>query len=327
MADAVAADVLGSWAGHDVRLGQVADAVDQLRRREQRAATRASVVTLVVVAPDDERARRACGAMHRIGSRHPGRTVVLVPEPEAAAGVDASAALVGGTAGGETVCSEELTLHVRGPAARHLDSVVEIFTLPDLPVAVWYVDQLPAPEDPLLRSATALLLDARQIDVADPGGQLALMAELAGRHLVVDLSWMRLGPWREILAGMFVGPYHADSTRIIRATVAGRPGPRHLMAGWLADRLGLAPSELELIAAEHVAIVLEATTDRRFSVERRGGEHVVRAHITDAGGDTRGQVLTLPDDTVPWSLGTALNRLRPDLVYEHALSRAVALAG
>ena len=328
MADAVAE--LGSWQGEGVRLGDVERALERLRHAEQRAATRTSVVTLVVITPDQARAERACGAMHRLGSRHPGRTIVVIPRPDEPAGLDARVALRTGEAAGQMLWSEELILTVRGGAARHLDSLVEPFTLPELPVAVWFVDSVPEPSDSLVGTADGLLVDARQLGDTDPRVALSRIVELTRAHVVVDLSWVRLTPWREILAGLFVGPRVEDVHRVARAEVAGRDGPRHLIGGWLVDRIGLAPDRVELRPDEHVMIALTAETDgdsRRFLVERREGEHVVRARVSAQGRDEQSQVLGLPDDSVPWSLGTALTRLRRDPVYEHALLAALTLAG
>jgi len=313
-----------------VRVGDVERALEDLRHGEQRAATRTSVVTLVVVAPDDERADRACSAMHRLGARHPGRTIVVVPDGAGPSRLDARVSLQGGEAAGHMLWSEEVRLHVGGGAADHLDSLVEPLTLPELPVAVWFVDTLPRPADPVAAAADALIVDARQIDGTDPQAALAGVAELIRANVVVDLSWVRLTPWREILAALFVGPHAADVHRVTGAEVVGRPGPRHLVGGWLVDRLGLSRQGVRLVPDDHVRITLTTVDDgeaTRYLVERRGGEHIVRARISTRHGDQASQVLALPDDSVPWSLGTALTRLRRDPVYEHALLGALTLSG
>ncbi|HEX9530341.1 MAG TPA: hypothetical protein VF954_04325, partial [Acidimicrobiales bacterium] len=85
----------------------------------------------------------------------------------------------------------------------------------------------------------------------------------------------------------------------------------------------------KLVPDDHVRITLTTGGDAsaRYLVERRGGEHVVRARISTPDGEQQSQLLALPDDSVPWSLGTALTRLRRDPVYEHALLGALTLSG
>ena len=119
--------------------------------------------------------------------------MILRPDPDQVAGLDARATLYAMQLADHRVTFEEVVLAVRGQAALHLDSLVEAFTLSDLPVAVWYVDSAPEPGDPLLGTATAVLLDSR--DAADDVGMRALL-EVVRRRTVVDLSWIRLGPWR-----------------------------------------------------------------------------------------------------------------------------------
>ena len=137
---------------------------------------------------------------------------------------------------GHQVNFEEVTLVVGGQAASHLDSLVEAFTLSDLPVPVWYVGDIPDPADPCSRwpppcSSTPATPWIR--------GRTARVLELARRRTVVDLSWIRLAPWRELLAGLFEPVSRRPWLRAVRAggglgqgrsppsarRLAGRPAP------------------------------------------------------------------------------------------------------
>ena len=146
MADAlaVADQPLSVWEGDGVTISEVASALVRLRRGQPETATRTSCVTLVVVGVDEDEATAATNAMHRLGARHPGRTLVLVPDPDAEKGIDARVALHHTQVEGHAVWSEDIRLRVRGPAARHLDSLIEPLTLPDLPLCVWFVASAPA---------------------------------------------------------------------------------------------------------------------------------------------------------------------------------------
>lgn len=320
---ASAVEVLGEWRAEHVRVGEVLDALEGLRRGEQRTATRTSVLNLVVVAADAEDAGRAGDAMAGLGARHPARTLLLVPGPVDGARVNASVELLGAESDGQSLWSEQITLTACGPLADHLDSLIEPFTLPDLPTAVWYVSDLPSLADPLLGAADAVLVDTKELgDVRC----FPHVAELARRHTVVDLSWARLRPWRELLANLFEGPdFRGWVYRVSHAAVSGKEGPRHLLAGWLATRLALPASALSLTDARHVGMRLSAEGGA-FTVRRDEGERVVRAEASIDDGPSHADVLPLPDESLPWSLAEALTHLRRDRVFEHALRGALAFA-
>ena len=198
MANAVAVD---TWDARGVRLSEVVEALADLRHQSIGTnAARTAVMTLVAVIPNDEQAYAATRALRALGRHHPARIVLLRPDPDQVATLDGRAVLYAMEDDGHQVNFEEVSLDVGGQAARHLDSLVEAFTLSDLPVPVWYVGDIPDPSDPLLSVATAVLVDTR--DAADTGRMRAVL-ELARRRTVVDLSWIRLRPWRELLAGLF----------------------------------------------------------------------------------------------------------------------------
>ena len=320
--------VLSLWSDDGVRVGEVLTALEELRRPEPMPATRTSVLTLVIVASRRESALRAQSAVHELGGRHPARVLTLVLDPgavEGAAGIDAEIRLLGGSAEGKELWFEDIELDVHGPVVGHLDSLIEPLTLSDLPVAVWFVDELPSLSDPLLAAADVLLVDARELDDVDG---LAALVALCERRAVVDLSWMRLRPWRQLMAGLFEGPaFRPFVSAVRRSSVAGRTGPRLLLDGWLADRLALPAAARHVEAAEHVQIRLWCETDdgqrATFSVVRGGDVRRVVASASIEGGPSAEAVLQLPEATPAWGLADALSHLEVDEVYERALRRAV----
>lgn len=323
---------LGTWRGENVNVGQVLEALADLRRGEQRIATRTCVVNLVVRAGNDAQADRASAALHRLGGRHPGRTVVLVGTAgggdDTESSMDAEVVLHGTEAEGHPVWSEDVRLHVRGPLLDHLDSLVEPLTLPDLPVVAWFVGPPPDPADPLLDAADALIVDAK---TEEPGGEKSLPAvvTLARRNVVIDLSWIRLRPWRELLGGLFDGPIlRPFLDGVTRAEIRGKPGPRLLLAGWLSSRLGLSRKQLDLIDSRHTSMRLTAESDgaqATFIVERREGERMVHASADIDGGPTQEDRMSLADDSLSWSLAHALTHLRHDRVHSQAVQAALGL--
>ncbi len=319
---------LGSWRGEGVGVGQILEALGELRRGEPRAATRTSVVNLVMVADDDEEAERACSAMHRLETGHPGRTIVLVREDEGAAPrLDAEVSLHGAVAGGHAVWSEDVGLRVRGALGEHLYSLVEPLTLPDVPVVVWFLTRLPRPSDPVLAAAGFVVVDTK--DAADDAS-LSRITALAESHHVMDLSWIRLQPWRELMGNLFeVKPFRPFLDGVSAVTIQGKAGPRQLMAGWLSSRLGLPPTAFSLSDARHLVVRLSCEhggTSGTFTVDRVAGQRLVRSKAEVEGMAPYEDRLVLHDDSLPWSLGKALARLEPHPSYGPTLRCAVTFA-
>ena len=322
---------LGSWRGEGVRLGQVLDALSELRRNGERTATRATVTNLVIVAADDGEVERSCAAVHHLGRRHPGRNIVLLARPDdGPARIDAEVVLHGAGDPGPAVWSEDVRLAVRGGPATRLGSLVEPLTLADVPVVVWFASGLPEPHDPLLDGAAAVLVDTATVE----GGGVAAMTRLARRRLVTDLCWVRLRFWRQLLAGLFEMPGCRPYLGGVRAVQAGGgEAARLLLAGWVASRLGLAPDRVRLAPGPSPSLRVEAEDGGATGVftveldEQGGGAGVVRARAEVGGEAPRHDRLSLPDDVLAWSLGEALARAGRDGAHLQALQGALVFSG
>jgi glucose-6-phosphate dehydrogenase assembly protein OpcA len=323
------ATTIGSWEAENVTVAQVEAALSDLRRHEVRAAVRTSVVNLVTVVDDQREADAALEVVYDLGSRHPSRTVVVVVGDEGGdEGIDAAVSVHAVERDGTAMSYEDVVLHVRGRARYHLDSVVEPFTIPDLPVVVWVPAHLPSPGDPLLNVANSLVVDSRV--VPERGDLLRRISALSRRRPVNDLSWIRLAPWRSQLAGLFEGgvcrPF-LDGVRTVE--VAGNHGPRHLLGGWLLRRLNLRPEAVTLEPAEHVSMRLTAVSEGRtgtFSVRRAGPERVLESSIDIEGGPCVQQTMRIRRQWPGLSLANALTRLSGDEIYRVALDGALALS-
>lgn len=321
---------IGSWEAENVSVGQVEAALSDLRRHEVRAAVRTSVLTLVAVVDDQREADAALEVVYDLGGRHPTRTVVLVvgEDEEGLEGIDAAASVHAVERQGTAMCYEDVVLRVRGRARYHLDSVVEPFTIPDLPVVVWMPAHLPAPGDPLLDAAHSLVVDSRA--VPEGGDVLRRISALTRRLPVSDLSWIRLAPWRSQLAGLFEGSvYRPFLDGVRRVEVAGNHGPRYLIGGWLQRRLHLPLDAVVLEPAEHVSIRLTAMSEGRtgkFSVVRTGAERVLESSIDIEDGPCVQQTMRIRRQWPGLSLANALTRMSGDDTYRLALDGALALS-
>lgn len=325
MADPVAID---HWSGEGVRLSEVTAALFDLRDQSaaHQSSARTAVMTLVAVAPSDEQAYAATGALRSLAGHHPSRIVLVRPDPDSVAHLGARATLYALDNDHHRINFEEVRLAVGGQAARHLDSVVEAFAVSDLPVVVWYVGSIPEASDPLVSAADAIITDSR--DAPDPG-QLRSVLQLARRRTVVDLSWGRLRPWRELLAGLFDPVAHRPLLEHLTAVaVAGKEGPRRLIGGWLVAQTGVSARRVSLRDARHLSIRLEADAGggrAEVTVERETGQRLVSAHAAWPDGTTSTATSVLPEDPLATSLADALTHLGPDSIWERALSSATAL--
>lgn len=322
MAESVATTI-AEWSAEDVTLSHVEQALNDLRRREERAAVRATVLTLVVVIDDAGRAEEILETVRHFGGRHPSRTLVMVMREDDHDRIDAHATLHAVERYGRAVWFDDVLLSVGGRARFHLDSVVEPFTLPDLPVAVWCPFRLPAVGDPLLASADRIIVDTRFLP--EDESLLRRVGVLTRRFPVADLSWVRLTQWRSILAGLLDGCL--DFARgVYRVEVAGHLAPRALLGGWLMSRLDVSAPAVTLTEEEHVSIRLRASangTEARFAVERTSDEKVIRASVEIAGGVNRQQTLRMRDQPRAAVLADALARMGHDPVYDGALRTAL----
>jgi glucose-6-phosphate dehydrogenase assembly protein OpcA len=257
VAQEASSDALGGEAGHELAHGD-----PRLARLMQGAAghddgvrvrTRTSVLTLVVVAPRPELVERAMATVATLASRHPSRAVVLSPtDPDGPASFDAHiyASCQLPDKGSSEVCTEEILIKVGGELAQHLSSTVAPLLIHDLPVVLWWPDDVP-----FGRADFVELSDEVDRLFVDSGHfrrhgltRLVGMAEAVRHGLVVhDVSWMRLMLWRELLASCFDHPLLVNELRYlssIRVDVA-RPGGgvrlsrAVLFVGWLMSRLRL----------------------------------------------------------------------------------------
>lgn len=308
-----------TWEASDVSVPEVLDALDRLRRRTEQRATRTRVVTLVAVAFGRSDVATAHAATHRLGARHPARVVVIHADHDGPRGIDASVTI--DESDGGRLWSEDVVLRAGGAVAGHLHSLVEPFTLPDLPVVVWYVSALPDPDDELLASCGAMVIDSKAL-----GGARPAMVDLAGGRPLLDLSWIRLAPWRTLLAGLFDGAeYRPFLSGVRSATVEGEEGPRALLAGWVRSRLDLPRARVHLQPAGPAALRLAADAGGRhglFEVERLAGEELLRARVAIDGGPHHEELFPLPDASTARALAEAIGRPERDRVYEQAVASA-----
>jgi hypothetical protein len=237
------------WAGEDVKLADVDAALAKLRAAsvpEGRPPNlRTSVMTHIAWVPDEwlDQARTALAGM---AERHPSRTILLRPDPDASVDrIDADVTLECYAIPGadRTLCSEVVELRLCGGRAKAPASIVEPMLITDLPVFVRWRGEPPwgAQElEQLVEITDRLIVDSTEWD--DLPYAYQRLAELLGRTAVSDIAWARTSRWRALLASLWPDLADVGSVR-----VHGTPAQAYLIAGWLRSRLGRDDVALEIV--------------------------------------------------------------------------------
>ena len=248
---------LDEWTGRDVTVPQIERELARLRcmSEENGSNLRTSVLTHLAWA-SEEWIGRARETLAGLAERHPSRTILLVPQPDAQEdGLDADVALQCFAAGGGSghVCSEVIELRLRGRRALAPATIVVPLLISDLPAFLRWRGQ-PWFERPqfrqLVRSVDRLVVDSLEWDELEPAYErlTGFFDEVA----VSDIAWARTLDWRRSLAELWPGIAEARQLR-----VAGPRCDALLLAGWLRARLDRdfelvhdAAEELEFVAVD-----------------------------------------------------------------------------
>ena len=236
-----------TWQAEGVRVGAIEGALAKLRAEaaQDGPSMRTSVMTHIAWVPESwlEPARGALGGM---AERHPSRTILLVPEPDAGESrIDAAVALETYPIPGSDrrVVSEVIELRLLGTRAKAPASVVLPLLISDLPVFLRWRGEPPwgaAELDQMIGIVDRLIVDSTEWDELPHAYRR--LRELFDRVGVSDIAWARTSRWRRLLASLW--PDVAD-VRTIR--VHGTEAQAALLAGWLRSRL-----DRDDIAVEHV---------------------------------------------------------------------------
>ena len=218
--------------------------------------TRACALNLIVYTTPDDNREQLEELLSAVNEQHPGRTLILVTDSEAAApSLDAYVSmrcrLMGGT--GKQICGEQVTIEARGSLVETAATAVAPLLVPDVPVFVWWKD-IPHYEDRLFdrlsRMADRLVIDSAAFD--HPGADLSRLRQMISSQQrglrISDLNWGRLTSWRSLLASFWdVAAYQPLLATLDQVTIEYRPSPEApnevgstalLLAGWLSARLG-----------------------------------------------------------------------------------------
>ena len=225
---------------------------------DRHIGARTSVMNLVVIAARQEVGERSAATIQRLVGRHPSRTTIVQPaDPDGPSWLDAQivAHCIMPRPDAPETCAETIHLTCGGESGRHLDAIVAPLLIHDLPVTVWWPDELSfgsAPVNDLLVMADRLVVDGSSWHGTGLN-QLRKMAGVADRLplAISDFAMVRQSRWREAIAAIFDIPDFLPYLRHIRR-IAVTYGVRDEFgaettnivkplyhAAWLASRLGM----------------------------------------------------------------------------------------
>jgi glucose-6-phosphate dehydrogenase assembly protein OpcA len=176
-----------------------------------------------------------------LAERHPSRTIVLVPIPDAEDGLDADVDVEAFQAReGRRICTETIRIRLNGNRVHAPASVVQPLFLPDLPTFLRWRGRPDFESDSfqsLIDVVDRLIVDTTEWP--DLPADYASIAGVFDRVMVSDIAWARTSSWRMQLASLW-----PEIAGVKKIRVTGTAAQAHLLAGWLRGRLNR-PIEVE----------------------------------------------------------------------------------
>jgi glucose-6-phosphate dehydrogenase assembly protein OpcA len=182
--------------------------------------TRAALWNVVAHTDNSQQHAFASETLGRASASVPQRTIVVRAEPQGPAQmsswISANCHRVGGD---KQVCSEEISIMAGGERVARIPPLVNALLIPDMPVAMWWVGDLPNEQadyvTTLLDPADWIIVDSADFNSV---GDLELVTRLTDITTTApaDLNWVRLEEWRQATASIFDGPAMRERLRGIR---------------------------------------------------------------------------------------------------------------
>jgi len=226
---------IDEWADECATVTEIERALIELRLQrgfEGKRNLRTTMLTHLAWVPREWQ-QAATETLAGLAERHPSRTVLLFPEPEAEDGLAARVLLECYEVPGSPrhLCNEVVELRLRGGRALAPASIALPLVLPDLPIFLRWRGR---PDfgsrvlDQLVEMVDRLVVDSAEWpDVPDAYAELERVFE---RVTVSDIAWRRSLPWRASLARAW--PELPDR-------LEGPAAETALVGGWLRSRVGV----------------------------------------------------------------------------------------
>jgi hypothetical protein len=223
------------WSDDCASIAEIEHALVELRFRDAHGGEpdlRTSVLTHMAWVPEQWQ-QAATATLAGLAERHPSRTLLLFPQPEADEALAARVSLECHELPGleRHLCNEIIELRLKGSRSQAPASIATPLLLPDLPVFLRWRGRPPFATTEfrqLVELTDRLIVDSAEWP--DVPGAYEELAEVFETAAVSDIAWRRTLPWREALA--LAWPDLPDR-------IAGPPAEAALVAGWLRSRAGV----------------------------------------------------------------------------------------
>ncbi len=263
------------WTGEDVTMGEIERELGRLREASGSSLQRTSVMTHIAWVPPAwlDAAR---GTLAGLAERHPSRTLLLFPTPDAEDGIDAVLSLVCFPLGERAICADVIELTLRGGRSHAPASIVLPLLIPDLPAFCRWRGE-PSFGQPEFEQMVDVV-DRLVVD-SDEWGELRYgdLAAVFERTAVSDIAWARTLPWRRLLAGY----WPAIAGQEIR--VRGPMPEATLLRAWLGARLKRAIRPVE--QADQLGVQLGGEVLPRPADEGKSGADLLSDELDRFGRD------------------------------------------
>ena len=271
--------------------------------KDEQAVTRAALWNVVAHTSRTEHQSHASEVLGRASAQVPQRTIVIRAEPagadEITSWISANCHLLGA---GKQVCSEEVAIVAGGDRVDRVPPLVNALLIPDMPVAVWWVGDLPSENasyvESLLEPADRLIVDSSAFDSP---ADLDLVRRVASQTTTApaDLNWVRLEEWRVATAMLFDPPSIRPRLRRIRSVkiVSCSTGAKSfgdsteslLFAAWLSAQVE------HHVESDGRVVSGAGTIEYRISTESRAVDHGSLCRV-DIGFDDDSVATILRDE-------------------------------
>ncbi|MGA7613806.1 MAG: glucose-6-phosphate dehydrogenase assembly protein OpcA [Thermoanaerobaculia bacterium] len=220
-----AEDLNRALSGEDLRVdvSAIEKNLSALWREEwedDAAAMRAALWNVVAHTSDDSARGTASETLSSASVRVPQRSIVVCATPHSDpmmdAWITANCHLV---RDGGRVCSEEISIRAGGSRVRHVPPLVNALLVPEMPVATWWLGDLPSENESYLKAlfepVDRLIVDSADFDDISDIRFVGRMG-IESNTSLADLNWARLDEWREATASIFDPPHMRQRLRMVR---------------------------------------------------------------------------------------------------------------
>ncbi|HLK41604.1 MAG TPA: glucose-6-phosphate dehydrogenase assembly protein OpcA, partial [Polyangiaceae bacterium] len=247
-------------------------------------AVRVELLTFVALVSEASLFERAQATVAAVARAHPCRTIVVKWAPGVERVITADVSLHRTPSG--AACGDALVVEASGEAREWLPENISRLALPDLPMCIWWVGDLPDYDrlfDRMLSDSDLLLVNSGEMDLRDLEKLSTILLKSRGRCALSDLTWVRVRPWLELVARFFDDEdarRYLPSLERITIEFCPRDGSADvaspqaaLLLGWLAQAASLRKEAADWSRGDGWAQVILGRVAARF--QRRAREGVV----------------------------------------------------